>query len=150
MFLSITRMAHWGKGDHPLPFVLVDDVAEALVLARTAQLIGESTLLLTGPPLLSGNAYVQQLGIAIGTNVRSKKIPIWRWFFTDLFKEAVKHTIRHRNRRIPSFRDWKSRSHSSQYDSSKTQFLLGWKPNSNKTNFIELGINRPAKTFAAP
>ncbi|MBC7735586.1 MAG: hypothetical protein H7306_27490 [Bacteriovorax sp.] len=58
----------------------------------------------------------------------------------DVAKEAVKHLIRHPNRRMPSYRDWDCRAHRARYDSSKTRQVLGWKPAGTREALVSAGI----------
>jgi predicted dehydrogenase/nucleoside-diphosphate-sugar epimerase len=140
MFQSPTRMQYWGSGKNKLPLVLVDDVVNALVLALEKEAIEGQTFLVTDDPLLTARDYVEIVSTESGTKMRAEPTPIWRFYLVDLFKEAAKHAIRHRNRRRPSYRDWDSRSHRARYDSSKTKVTLGWKPAGNKKDLIERGI----------
>ncbi len=59
MFVSDTRLKYWGDGTNKLPFVLVDDVAAALVLAMDKQGIDGQAFLLTDEPMLSARDYVE-------------------------------------------------------------------------------------------
>jgi predicted dehydrogenase/nucleoside-diphosphate-sugar epimerase len=140
MFQSETRMQFWGDGNHKLPLVLVEDVAEALALALDKPDIEGQTFLLTDEPLLSGRDYVDAVSKASGTRLRAEPTPIWKFFIVDAMKEAAKHLIKHPNRKVPSYRDWASRSHRSRYDSTKTRELLGWRPAGSREALIERGI----------
>jgi predicted dehydrogenase/nucleoside-diphosphate-sugar epimerase len=140
MFQSETRVQYWGDGKNLLPFVLVEDVAEALALALDKKDIEGQTFLLTDKPLLTGREYVQAVSENCGAKIRTDPTPIWKYFLIDSLKEAAKHLIKHPNRRIPSYRDWDSRSHRAQYDSSKTIEVLGWKPAGTKELLIQKGI----------
>jgi nucleoside-diphosphate-sugar epimerase/predicted dehydrogenase len=140
MFQSETRMQFWGDGSTKLPLVLVDDVADALVLALNKPNIAGQTFLLTDDPLLSGREYVDIVSKASGTKLRADATPIWKFFMVDVFKEGAKNLIKHPNRKIPSYRDWDSRSHRARYDNSKTKQVLGWQPASSKDVLVEKGI----------
>lgn len=142
-FLSETRMQFWGDGQHPLPFVLVEDVVDALVRALDTPGIEGQAFLLTDEPLLSGQDYVDQVGRAMGVRLRARPTSAWHLYLADLMKETVKHLIRHPNRRRPSYRDWKSRSHRARYDSSKTREMLGWQPAGSREALIARGIVAP-------
>jgi nucleoside-diphosphate-sugar epimerase/predicted dehydrogenase len=146
-FLVDTRVQLWGDGTHPLPFILVEDVADGLVRALHAHGIEGLALLLTDAPLLSGLDYVQAVGQAMGVRLRVEPVPIWRLFLGDLLKEAVKHAIRHPNRRVPSYRDWQSRTHRAQYDSAKSQELLGWRPAGSREALVERGVVAPVREW---
>ena len=140
MFHSDTRAQLWGDGQTKLPLVLVDDVAEGLALGMTAPDIEGQTFLLTDAPLLTAREYVQEVSLASATRISASPTPIWRFFALDLAKEAVKHLIRHPNRRVPSYRDWDCRSHRARYDNSKTRQVLGWNPVGTREALVSGGI----------
>ncbi len=147
-FWAEGRMQFWGDGRHPLPLVLVEDVAQALVLALDKPGIEGHAFLLTGEPLLSGRDYVQALCAASGAPLHAEATPIWKFYLHDLLKEAVKHLIRHPNRRRPSYRDWDSRSHRARYDNSKAKEVLGWRPAATREALIERGVVPAVREFA--
>lgn len=147
MFQSDTRVQLWGDGLNKLPLVLVEDVAEALVSVLDRDGIDGQTFLLTDEPLLSGREYVEIISRESGTKVRAEPTPIWKFYVGDVIKEAAKHAIRHPNRRVPSYRDWDSRSHRARYDSSKTRQMLGWNPAGTREALIERGIVAAVREF---
>jgi predicted dehydrogenase/nucleoside-diphosphate-sugar epimerase len=144
-FMADTRVQFWGDGRHALPFVLVEDVADALLRARTTPGIEGQCFLITDAPLMSGREYVEAVSQASGTRLRADSVPIWRYYVGDLLKEAVKHLIRHPNRRVPTYRDWASRSHRARYDSVKTREMLGWRPAGTRAALVERGIVLPVR-----
>lgn len=146
MFQSETRVQFWGDGENKLPLVLVEDVASALVLGLAKEGIEGQTFLLTDTPMLSAREYVEIVSRESGTRVRAQTRPIWKFFLADALKEATKHLIRHANRKIPSYRDWDSRSHRARYDSSKTREVLGWVP-AGTTNAMKGGIIEAIRDF---
>ena len=103
--------------------------------------------MLTDEPLLSGRDYVEAVSAACGTRIRAEPAPAWKSYVGDLLKEAAKHLISHPNRRVPSYRDWDSRSHRARYDSSKTRDVLGWKPAGTREALIERGIAEAVRDF---
>ena len=128
MFNSETDVNYWGDGRNPIPFVLVDDVAAALYRALDAPGIEGRTFLLTDAALMSARDYVAAVEACAGMRINARECPVWKHFAVDAAKQAVKHIIRHPNRRAVSFNDWASRSHRARYDSSGTRTTLGWKP----------------------
>ena len=82
-----------------------------------------------------------------GTAIRATPTPIWKLFLIDVLKEAAKHAIKHPNRRVPSYRDWDSRSHRARYDNSKTRQVLGWRPAGAREALIERGIVEAVRDF---
>ncbi len=147
MFQSESRVQFWGSGENKLPLVLVDDVASALVLAFGRKDISGQAFLLTDAPLLSGQEYVDIVSNVVGTKLRAEPTPIWKFFIIDAFKEAAKNLIKHPNRKIPSYRDWDSRSHRAKYDNSKTKKVLGWQPVGNYDGLVDKGIVSAVKEF---
>jgi nucleoside-diphosphate-sugar epimerase len=147
MFQSETRVQFWGDGNTKLPLVLVEDVAQALVLGMSKKGIEGQTFLLTDEPLLSAREYVDIVSTQTGTKIRCETMPAAKSFIIDSLKEAAKHAIRHPNRKIPSYRDWDSRSHRARYDSAKTKEILGWRPAGTREALIERGIVAAIREF---
>lgn len=145
MFLNATNMSFWGDGQHLLPFVLVDDVAQALLLSLDAAALEGRALLVTSPALLSGHDYVKALSDAMETRIRVQPQSALKSYCGDVFKELIKHVIRHPNRRIPSYRDWRSRQHIARDDATETYQLLGWEACPDKQVLIAEGIEAPAQ-----
>ena len=136
-------MKFWGDGAHKLPFVLVEDVARALVLALENNQVEGKSWLVTDDPLLSGQEYVGELSRAMSTRIRSSAMPAWRSYAVDLFKEGLKHLVKHPNRRVPSLQDWRSRQHIARYDSTATRSVLGWQPAGDRQVLVRDGIEAP-------
>lgn len=147
MFQSESRVQLWGDGQHKLPLVLVEDVADGLALAYDKPGIEGQTFLLTDEPLLSAQDYVDAVSAESGTRLRVEPTPIWKFYVGDVVKEALKHAIKHPNRKVPSYRDWDSRSHRARYDSTKTKQVLGWKPAGTREALIERGIKLAVRDF---
>jgi nucleoside-diphosphate-sugar epimerase len=137
----------WGEGNHPLPFVLVEDLAAALVAAGRAPGIDGQAFNLSGPHLLSAREYAAELGRAAGARFRVLPSRAWKFYAGDLLKWAVKQAVRHPERPFPSYRDWDSRSQRARYDCSKAARLLGWKPTGDRADLIRRGIDEPAAEF---
>jgi nucleoside-diphosphate-sugar epimerase len=131
--LSDTRLELWGDGRNPLPFVLVQDVVAALVLVLDKPGIEGQSFLLTDAPLLSGRDYVEAASAAYGTRLRARPTPVWKFYLGDIARQAVKFLIRHPNRRLPSYRDWASRTHRARYENAKAREVLGWQPAGSRT-----------------
>jgi predicted dehydrogenase/nucleoside-diphosphate-sugar epimerase len=146
-FATETRMDFWGDGENPLPLVLVDDVADALVKALGVAGIEGQTLLLTSPPLLSARDYVQALGECMGTQIVAKPRASWRYYLADLVKELAKNLVRHPNRRWPTLHDWQCQSQKAHYDGAMSEQVLGWKPVSDRETLRQRGIDEAVAWF---
>ncbi len=147
LFASETRVDYWGKGNTPLPLVLVDDVADALARAADAPAICGKTLLLTSPPLMSARDYVEALAKHMSAQIDARPKSAWAYWCADLIKEGAKNTVRHPNRRWPTLHDWACRSHSSRYDSRMTEEALGWKPVHDRETLEARGIAEAVAWF---
>ena len=147
MFHSDTRAQLWGDGSTKLPLVLVEDVAEGLALGMSTPGIEGQTFLLTDAPLLTAKEYVREVEAITNTRISAPSHAIWRFFALDVAKEAVKHLVRHPNRRVPSYRDWDSRAHRARYDNSKTIKVLGWKPAGTRDAMVAHGIVAASKNY---
>jgi len=134
-----------GSGEHPLPFVLVSDVADALVQCSDAKDIDGKKLNIVGDVQLTANEYVDELERITSVSFDRHNMPIWRLYSGEFGKWIVKMAVRHHNRRFPRYREQASPSFSSRFDNAETKQLLDWNPESNREEFIEQGIAVPAR-----
>lgn len=133
----------WGDGKNKLPFVLVEDVARALLGAlETPGLEGES-FNLVADPCLSAEEYLDELDRCGALKLLRKPTPILNFYLVDLCKWAVKLLIRHPERRFPSYRDWETRTQQARFDCSHAKTRLGWRPISDRAELVRLGIQEP-------
>lgn len=139
-FTSETRVEFWGDGTTPLPLVLVDDVADALVLALDASGIDGQTLLLTSPPLMTAREYVDRVSEHMQARIETEPRSAWRNWAADMVKELAKNAVHHPNRRWPSLHDWQCQSHRARFDSRMTEQALGWQPVCDRKMMIARGI----------
>lgn len=146
-FVSPTQVRYWGDGTNKLPFVLVDDVAAALALARTAPGIEGESFLVTDVPLMSARDYVAAVEARSGTRIDARAGSAWRAWIVDALKEAAKHAVRHPNRRASTLHDWASRAHRSPYDPSATIARLGWRPAGSVAALTSDGIDASVDRF---
>jgi predicted dehydrogenase/nucleoside-diphosphate-sugar epimerase len=134
----------WGRGDSPLPLVLVQDVAAALVAALEKQQIEGRTYNLSSPSLLTAREYIRAIQAHAGVEIQTFAVPVWRHYLDDRLKWAVKKATRHPDgQRTPSFRDWDCRSQQAVFDCSGACRDLGWQPTSDREELIRLGIHEP-------
>lgn len=139
-FSSETRVDYWGEGSNPLPFVVVDDVADALVLALDAPDIEGQALLVTSPPLMSARDYVEAVSKHMGARIDARPRAAVRYWIADLVKELAKNAIRHPNRRWPTLHDWQCAAQLARYDGRMTEQALGWRPIADRETLEARGI----------
>ena len=128
----------WGDGVNALPFVLVEDVAAALVRGIEVAGIEGHSYNLIDAPLVTANDYLDELQQRAGIKLAVYHRPIWRFYLADLGKWLIKVAVRHPDRvRIPSYRDWESRTQKAIFNCDRTRDELGWIPATNREKLFE-------------
>jgi predicted dehydrogenase/nucleoside-diphosphate-sugar epimerase len=131
----------WGNGNTKLPFVLVEDVAAALVRAIEVDDIEGRSYNLVDIPLLTARDYLNELQQRSGLKLTVHYRPIWRFYMADLGKWLVKLIVRHPDRiRIPSYWDWESRTQKAVFDCRRARAELHWTPASDRQRMIDEGV----------
>lgn len=131
----------WGDGANKLPLVLVDDVACGLVKAMEVPGIEGRSYNLVDRPLLSAQDYISALERLGGLKVETHPRPVWRYYLEDLAKWPIKVAVRHADaQRIPSYRDWASRTQKATFEAGASREDLGWAPVGSVDELIERGI----------
>jgi len=139
----------WGEGTNKLPLVLVEDVAAGLIAAMEKPGIEGRQFNLVADPCLSAQEYLDELDRAGGMRVQRHATPILRFYLIDMLKWAVKVAVRHPERRMPSYRDWESRTQKARFDCTAAKAVLGWRPVSEREELARRGIAEPLMDFLA-
>lgn len=140
----------WGDGNNPLPFVLVTDVCAALLRCMEVPDIEGRSYNLIDVPLLTARDYLQELQRLAGIQLTAYYRPIWRFYAADMAKWLVKVAVRHPDRlRIPSYRDWESRTQKAFFDCTRARTELMWAPASDRARMIEEGIGGSLQSWLA-
>lgn len=137
----------WGKGTNPLPFVLLEDIARALIKSIDIQNLKGESFNLIGDVRLTALEYIQELQRALNTSFTVIPTPIWRFYAVDMLKWGVKCLIRYPERKRPYYFDWESRSQRAHYDNRKAKEILQWHPMQDRGLLIQKGIEIPAKDW---
>jgi predicted dehydrogenase/nucleoside-diphosphate-sugar epimerase len=138
----------WGDGTNKLPLVLVQDVAAALVRCIQTEGIEGRSYNLIDVPLLSAREYLGELQRLAGIKLTIYFRSILWFYLSDLLKWAVKLAVGHPDRaRIPSYRDWESRTQKAIFDCSHAREDLGWAPSSDRQRMINEGIGGSLKSW---
>lgn len=129
----------WGSGEHPLPLVTADDVAEALV--RIALHEGDGlhgrALNLCGRPPLSAREMVEQLRLATGRDLHFHPRPLWWSQILEIGKWVVKKAGRRPGAAFPSYRDLKARALVPAFPCRTAREVLGWAPVEDREGLLE-------------
>jgi len=140
----------WGDGKNKLPFVLVADVASALLRGIEVEGIEGRSYNLIDIPLLTASDYLKQLERQAGIQLIVYSRSFWRFYVADLVKWIVKLAVRHPDRvRIPSYFDWETRTQRAIFDCSRARTELGWTPASDQHRLIDEGIGGSLQSWMA-
>jgi len=135
----------WGKGRNKLPLVLVEDVARGLIAAMEAPQIEGQSFNLVADPCLTAQEYLDELDRAGGIRVQRLPTPIFRFYLLDMLKWVVKVAVRHPERRMPSYRDWESRTARAHFDCSMAKSVLGVNLATTREEMVRQGIEEPLR-----
>ncbi|MEY4508834.1 MAG: hypothetical protein RLZZ450_956 [Pseudomonadota bacterium] len=144
-FNSVPRL--WGDGQSPLPIVLVDDCADALVRAQKVPHLEGETFNLVGEPCLTAQQYLDELERASGVKFRRVPTSSTRYFVEDIGKYFIKTVGRDPARKLPSWANWDGRSCAAHFDATRARQKLGWRPTTDRDRVIREGIVAPAVQF---
>jgi nucleoside-diphosphate-sugar epimerase len=125
----------WGTGKLPLPLVLADDCADALVAALAAEGIAGKSYNLAGDVRLTAREYVEAMAHRTGRDYRFHPTPLWWMWLQEYGKYLVKAVAR-RARQWPAFRDFASRSLRTTLDCSDAKRDLDWQPEADRARFL--------------
>ena len=129
----------WGLGEHPIPLVAADDVADALV--RIALHDGEDlhgrALNLCAQPSLSAREVVEQLRLATGRDLHFHPRPLWLSQILEIGKWLVKKAGRRPGVTFPSYRDLKARALVPAFPCRTAREVLGWTPVDDREGLLE-------------
>jgi len=130
----------WGGGRHRLPFVLVDDCADAMVRALHIPGIAGQSFNLVGDARLSGNEYLDALERIASIRIKRLPLPAWRLFAQSVAKWVVKLLTGRPEHPTPSYRYCDGLSCRATYVADLAKRRLGWAPVSDPAVMIERGI----------
>ncbi|MGF1517810.1 MAG: NAD-dependent epimerase/dehydratase family protein, partial [Nodosilinea sp.] len=137
----------WGDGNNPLPIVLADDVAAALVKVLAVAGIEGESFNLAGPPCITANDYLdafEQAGQLTIRRVETKLVPA---YLVALVKWGIKVAGQDPKAAFPSLADIRGRRLAARFDCTKAETILGWQPSRDRAHLIQAGIYDPVKAY---
>lgn len=134
----------WGRGTLPLPFVLADDCAEALVRALDAPAAAGKDYNLAGPVRFTAREFVDEMAARTGRDYRFHPTSVWWMWIQEVGKYFVKAAAR-RQREWPSRRDLRSRSFRTRLECSDAERDLGFAPETDRTKFLRRVFDAPGR-----
>ncbi len=137
----------YGDGNNPLPIVLVDDCADAMVATLDAPGIVGDTFNLCGPGVVTANDYIDEIENRAGVRLTRVTTPSQQAFAEAMVKWAVKAMGGDKTALRPSYADWRGRTFASPFDCSKAANKLDWHPTADRGEVVAEGIYRPVDEF---
>ncbi|PSW19297.1 hypothetical protein C9I98_13090 [Photobacterium sanctipauli] len=146
-FNNCQHFIGWNRGNNALPFVLVEDVANATVAALTAKNAKGKALNLVGDIRLNAKEYVSLLRNQLERPYQFISQPTEWLYAQELGKWAVKR-IAGRKTPMPALRDLRSRAMTASFDNTTEKALLNWQPTADKQEFIQraIAVHKPEAT----
>jgi nucleoside-diphosphate-sugar epimerase len=145
--MSDTCIVGWGAGNNPLPCVLVQDVASALVLAKDALGIDGMAFNLSGDIRPTAREFVQVLRERTRRDFRFYPRSLWRMALQGELMSLAKKMIRGDAGTGATFRDLQSLTMAANLDCSQAKTLLGWTPVTDPQTFFAEAIDSHLKPF---
>ena len=139
--VSDVHLLGFGKGNTPLPCVLVDDVAQALLLAKDAPDIEGLTFNLVGDVRPTASEFVDVLRQRTRRNFQFHPRSMWGICAGELSRYLIKKAVRKPDNRMVAFRDLRSGSLATQLDCSLAKQKLGWKPVADQEEFYRQAVD---------
>jgi predicted dehydrogenase/nucleoside-diphosphate-sugar epimerase len=129
----------WNDGRNPLPFVLADDCATAILGALSKPAAANKAYNLGGDVVMTAREYMDELVSAVGRPLQFHSTNINGLFAVEIWKYLVK-TIGGKRIPFPSKRDFTSRAMLARFDCSDAKRDLGWQPQADRAAFVEQAI----------
>jgi predicted dehydrogenase/nucleoside-diphosphate-sugar epimerase len=129
----------WNDGRNPLPFVLVEDVAEAIYRALKVPGIEGCCYNLVGGVRPTARDYIAELAHALERPLRFHPKNPYVLYGEEMGKWIIKRATG-RNAPAPSLRDVLSRGLKAEFDCSDAMRDLGWQPTNDHGVFIRRAI----------
>jgi len=135
-FVDEQHCLGWNPGSTPLPFVLAEDVAEAVCLALRSEPALGRTYNLVGDVRLTAREYVAEVGRALGRPLRFHPRRALRIQAVEVGKWLIKRLAGRRDVHLPSYRNLRSLGMQARFDCADVQRDLGWRPVADREEFL--------------
>lgn len=137
----------WNAGLNKLPFVLVEDVADAIIGALDAPAALGKSYNLVGDVRPTAREFVALLSAATGRPLAFHAQSVDWLYAAELFKWSLKRATG-KSVDLPSRRDLLSRGLKAQIDCSDAKRDLGWQPVADEPTFIAKAVEIHREPFA--
>ncbi|MEE8466939.1 MAG: NAD-dependent epimerase/dehydratase family protein, partial [Planctomycetota bacterium] len=132
----------WGRGDHPLPLVWVEDVADALcsIALHEGDALHGKSLNLCALTQLTAAEVVAELAATTGRALHFHPRSLTLSQLMEVGKGVVKKVGRRPGARWPSYRDLKARSLAPSFSCEIARTVLGWNPVEERQAFLDRAV----------
>jgi nucleoside-diphosphate-sugar epimerase len=141
VWLSPTFCESLGGGRTPLPLVLVEDVAQALLLAKDAAGIEGRAFNLVGDVRLSLVDYIEAARERTLRNFRTRPTSLAAIQGFQILIWLAKAIMRPKDNSWPSYYELKNAAKKSQIDCSAAKVMLGWQPVADREAFLQRAMD---------
>jgi len=138
-----------GAGDTPMPCVLVDDVAQALFLAKDAPGVDGLTFNLVGDVRPTASEFVAYMREKTRRNFRFHPRSMWSVCGGELGRYLLKKAVKKPDNRMVTFRELRTGTFVTQLDCSLAKEKLGWKPVADRDEFFRQAMDVKIKPIPA-
>jgi nucleoside-diphosphate-sugar epimerase len=136
-----TTLVSWGDGRNKMPFVLVQDVAQAMELALDAPGIEGKAFNLAGDVFLSAREYAAVAADRTLRNIRCVPSNLFTYAAKCMLKGRLKGLLSHKRLEYQTHYDAASSALRTLVDNAQRKRLLAWKPNDSLDTFIREAID---------
>jgi nucleoside-diphosphate-sugar epimerase len=144
---SPTTLSGWGNGTNKMPFVLVQDVADAMVRALDAPGIEGKAFNLAGDVFISACDYARIAAERTRRNIRFVPRNLFVLALQSAIKGRLKQFITGHKTDYQTYHDLVSSSMTTMIDNSQSKKLLGWKPNNSLELFVREAIDSQVESI---
>jgi nucleoside-diphosphate-sugar epimerase len=138
---SDTCLLGWGPGNHPLPFVLVDDVAEAMYLGKDAAEANGLSFNLAGDVRPTAAEFVAALRERSRRNFRFYPRSLRMIYRGEVVRSWIKKLAGKPSELGFLWGDVSGLSMRRQFDCSRAKRVLGWRPLADREEFFRQTID---------
>lgn len=145
-FYNKQHSSCYGKGNHPLPFVLVNDTAEAFFLALIKSGVEGKSYNVVGDVRLTAREYVSELSRVMERPITFVTVSPLKVKCMGVIRWILKMTTG-RFDQFPNFHDINCSGLYGYFDNQEIKQDLGWQPIIDREKFIREGIDIHRKIY---
>ncbi len=123
-----------------IPFVLVDDLTEALLKVLDIDGLEGEIFNLVGKVNISAQKYIEYLRLYTGCNIKAFPYLMPLFILSEGCKYIIKKVVLKDKNSLFNFHDFRNRYVSVRFDCSKAEMILSWDPCSDEKIFMKRAV----------